>query len=586
MDFVAHSWLEQQCNIIQGAARGVVLGVPDNGVCTPVACWPEGQSASPELLAAARAAMADRKAVLHRNAGADAGKARFDVIACPLASRDRLIGIVAVEVASRPEEQQRGVLQLLKWGVTWLELLFEQQERVSQQPLVTVLEMLTVCLEHPHFQAAATALVTELGTRLDCSRVSLGFLQGNRIRLRALSHSAGFGNKTSLVRALEAAMEEAVDQDTVIVFPGPEAACPPVTCNHERLSREQGDTTLCTVPLVDNGTMTGALLLERPADRPFDSRTLALCTDLAALLGPALELRRRDDRWLLTKIAVALRSRLADLMGPRHVGLKLAGLTLAALLGFMTAAPGMYRITADAVLEGRIQRAIVAPVDGFIATSDIQAGAIVRQGQVMGRLEDKDLQLERQKWTSQKAQFSREYRSALAEHDRARSSILSAQIDQADAQLRLVNEQLARMQITAPFDGVVVSGDLSQSLGSPVERGEILFEVAPLDDYRLVLQVNENDIPQISQDQAGELRLAGLPGEPLPFVVENITPVAETSAGGNTFRVEAALESETAQLRPGMEGVGKVSIGRRKLSWIWTHNLVDWLRLQAWSWWP
>ena len=77
-----------------------------------------------------------------------------------------------------------------------------------------------------------------------------------------------------------------------------------------------------------------------------------------------------------------------------------------------------------------------------------------------------------------------------------------------------------------------------------------------------------------------------MPGEPLPFVVEKVTPVAETAAAGNTFRVEAVLNSSAAQLRPGMEGVGKVAIGQRNLFWIWTHRLVEWLRLSTWSWIP
>jgi hypothetical protein len=35
-----------------------------------------------------------------------------------------------------------------------------------------------------------------------------------------------------------------------------------------------------------------------------------------------------------------------------------------------------------------------------------------------------------------------------------------------------------------------------------------------------------------------------------------------------------------------MEGVGKIAIDRRLLLWIWTHQAVDWLRLQLWSWLP
>jgi hypothetical protein len=33
-----------------------------------------------------------------------------------------------------------------------------------------------------------------------------------------------------------------------------------------------------------------------------------------------------------------------------------------------------------------------------------------------------------------------------------------------------------------------------------------------------------------------------------------------------------------------MEGVAKISIGDRRLAWIWAHELTDWLALQAWLW--
>ena len=39
-------------------------------------------------------------------------------------------------------------------------------------------------------------------------------------------------------------------------------------------------------------------------------------------------------------------------------------------------------------------------------------------------------------------------------------------------------------------------------------------------------------------------------------------------------------------LRPGMEGIGKINAGREPMVWIWTHEIIDWLRLWFWSWWP
>jgi hypothetical protein len=56
--------------------------------------------------------------------------------------------------------------------------------------------------------------------------------------------------------------------------------------------------------------------------------------------------------------------------------------------------------------------------------------------------------------------------------------------------------------------------------------------------------------------------------------------------GHNYFRAEAQLADSSARLRPGMEGVGKVLVGRARLIWIWTHSLTDWIRLTLWNWLP
>jgi hypothetical protein len=72
----------------------------------------------------------------------------------------------------------------------------------------------------------------------------------------------------------------------------------------------------------------------------------------------------------------------------------------------------------------------------------------------------------------------------------------------------------------------------------------------------------------------------------MEFTVQQITPVSTTQEGRNFFRVEAHLEGLAERVRPGMEGVGKIVVGDRKLIWIWTHGMVDWLRLLAWKWLP
>ena len=182
--------------------------------------------------------------------------------------------------------------------------------------------------------------------------------------------------------------------------------------------------------------------------------------------------------------------------------------------------------------------------------------------------------MERRRWLSERDDLTKQHRRAFGTLDRAQAAIVEAQLGKANAQLSLIEAQLARTRIVAPFDGVIVSGDLSRSLGVPVERGQILFELAPLDTYRIALQVNEGDITHIDAGQHGDLALAALPDERLPFLVEDIVGIATTDEGRNGFRVEAGLEG-SAKFRPGMRGVGKIVVGERSLLWIWTHSLAD-----------
>jgi multidrug resistance efflux pump len=215
--------------------------------------------------------------------------------------------------------------------------------------------------------------------------------------------------------------------------------------------------------------------------------------------------------------------------------------------------------------------------------SFVRAGDTFVKSQVLSRLDNRELTLEHARLVSEREQLARKHRQALNAQDRSAMVVLAAQISQVDAQIALVKDKLARATLVAPFDGLIVSGDLSQLLGAPVEQGKVLFQVAPLDAYRAILEVDERDISFVANDQKGELVVSGIPHQHMDFSVQRITPVSTTREGRNYFRVEARLEGSFDRLRPGMEGVGKIATQQRKLIWIWTHSLVDWLRIWAWK---
>ena len=588
------SWLALQCGLIAGVATGVVmLQRSADTALAPVAFWPEVPQDQRHLAEVAeRALLEGRGVVLKREAsGLDEGppQVRYH-LAYPLQMAGRVHSSIALDLAPRSAPQVQAVMRQVQWGSAWLALFFQRQQQTlqsaSQGHTQTVLALLATLLEHTRVQAAATAFVTALTDRLACERVSLGFVHRGQVRLQAISHSAQFGKRTNLTRALEAAMDEAWDQATTVLYPAAPETPFQITRAHEALVRQHGAGTVCSIPLPRDDGLLGVLTLERASDHPFAPAEIALCEAVAALAGPILEAQRREDRWLVAKMPEALHTQLGRLCGPRYVARKLIVLALLALVTFCATFQADYRVAANTVLEPEVRRAVLAPFDGYITTAPRRAGEVVRAGEVLCTLDDRDLKLERLKWRSQREQYARQYQQALAQRQAALGQIITAQITQAEAELALVEEHLERAQLRAPFESLIVSGDLSQSIGAPVERGKVLFEVAPLEAYRVILEVDERDIAAVADGQEGHLVLAAFPNTPLPFTVTQLTPVSTAREGRNYFRVEARFAQTPAHLRPGMEGIGKIAVDRRLLLWIWTHQAVDWLRLHLWSWLP
>ena len=262
----------------------------------------------------------------------------------------------------------------------------------------------------------------------------------------------------------------------------------------------------------------------------------------------------------------------------------ISGVLLLVLL--MTLISGMYRVSASASLEGRIQRVIVAPFDSYITQVFARAGETVKTGDVIAELDRDELMLQQQSFVAQKNEYTRQYRQALSARETAQAHIFKSQVSQVEAKLKLVEKKIQRSTLSAPLDGVIISGDLSRSLGAPVKAGDVLFEVAPLDEYRLVIFVSEKQVVDVQPTMHGVLNLTAMPGQDIAFTVKKVSPVFEENLDGIAYRVEASINDHHTALRPGMQGVAKIDIGQRRYAWIYLHELYDAVRLWAWSWLP
>ena len=442
------------------------------------------------------------------------------------------------------------------------------------------LSLQATVLSHAHAREAATAFASELAAGRGSTRVSVGFVRNGMVQLYAVSHGSSEDLDRPVFSGLVAAMDEAVQQGASVHWPAEGA--PAIRQAHRALLADRGGAVV-TVPIVYLGWAVGAVTCEWNT-LPEDLPTLrAEIENHVSLAGPVLHLMHQRALPWHRRTADALRQRVHRLRQGQGrglaVGLLIGALALAALLAW----PVDHRVGGRARVQGEQQRSVVAPQDGFLKAVHARPGDRVQPGQLLAELADQDLLLQQRRWTSELSQHENAYAGALARADRAAMVIALARADEARAHLSLVAGELERARIVAPFAGVVVDGDLTQSLGAPVERGRELMLLAPLDRYRVIVQVDERDIAAVQPGQSGRLSLSALPWDTLPVRVQRITPLDQSVEGRNVFEVETDITADLQRIRPGLQGVAKLDVGRASLGWVLFHRVTDWMRLTAWS---
>ena len=574
---VIQQWLTQLGHLVSGIQSAVVIEkVNEDDGRISVVHWPEEIAPEKSLLQIAlKSLKSGRQMILPSTNQTEKG---FDYIAMSIILDERRMFAVAMSINSRSIQKQKVVLQALQWSLQWLKLLLSQING-SHATTAYWIERLA------EGQLSSKKTVELFAERFDCDRVTLALGDAERLKISATYPKVEIKRQTGLLRAIKDAMYEAIDQQSLLHYPNddPESDLL-VGCQHS-LASMVGQLTICTIPLQASDIPVGAIVLERHREQSFTPTEQSEALQAGGLIGLILHQQERSERPLFKLIGERFGVGIKRWLGPQGLWFKLGMIGLVSLLTLSSAIKGSYRIDGRANLEGSIQRVITSPFDGYLQTVAVKAGDIVTEGTLLCQLEDRDLKLEQAKWRTEMAKLEREQREALATHERSKVTLLQAQGEQLHAELELVELKLERSQIKAPLSGIIVSGDLSQSLGIPLKRGEELFKIAPLDSYRVMLQVDERAIADVQVGQTGHLRLAGYPHLEHTLKVKRILPMTTTFEGSYLFSIEAELLERDEYLRPGLQGVAKIDAGKRSLLWLATHRVIDWLKLQLWRWW-
>ena len=334
------SWLELQCELIGGVKDAVVvLQKPGVETFAPLAFWPEGKRDRSHLVEISERALREGRGMLEpRTAGPVSLAQRprsFPTISSPIqcASRARCAAWSRSSFRGATRSQLQAGMRQLQWGAGWLEVLLRRYADPMEAARLRVkimLQLVAAFLEQGEYRDAATALVTEIASRLGCDRVVLAALERGALHIEAVSHAAQFDRHANLLGATIAAMTESLDQREPVVYPLEQSRRLAVTLSHAQLAQASGAGGVATFPLVHGGRQVGALTLERAAGFAFDAPTLELLEGLAAMLAPLVDLRRTRDRGLAAHAADAGRELATRVAGPGHAGTKLGLLLMAA----------------------------------------------------------------------------------------------------------------------------------------------------------------------------------------------------------------------------------------------------------------
>lgn len=582
--------LVAQCSVGQAKA-GAVLGLADGADPRVLAACPAPASGSDtaqwlaQSVAMARQILADpakRNGQWQGLYPAEPDRTFTLLLSLNLPQIGQFIEAFAIEAAGVPEAQvfQQRLTQTARMVEAYDQKVSEHGPAQRLQMLKAAIEVLTAIHKHQRFLGAAMAFCNQMASQWSCERVSLGVLKGRMIHLKAISHTEHFSRKSKIIQDIESAMEECLDQDVEIVCPVASQATYVYRAAAELASRH-GSKAVISVPLRCEARPLAVVLLERPT--PFDDQSVMAARLTCDLCGPILLNLHRQDRWFGAKMAARLRRLLAVVVGAQHTWAKLVVVLVMGLILFTVFGKGVYRVQAPFVLEATVQQSICAPFDGYIKDVNVDVGSEVKAGQsVLADLDTADLRLQLASAKAEQAGYLKQVDAFMRDGDTAKAQMSQADADKIKAQIDLLDYTIGRARLVSPISGTIVSGELKRQIGAPVKTGEVLFEVTPLESLRAELLIPEDQILDLAVGQEGTLATASYPGQKIPCVVERINPMAEVVNGKNVFKVRTRLEEGRPWMRPGMEGVAKVTVDRRPYLWIWTRKLINWVRMTLW----
>jgi HlyD family secretion protein len=175
-------------------------------------------------------------------------------------------------------------------------------------------------------------------------------------------------------------------------------------------------------------------------------------------------------------------------------------------------------------------------------------------------------------------QAEQQYRAAANTRDRAVAQIAVdsarehqalAQVEQAQASLKQLEEQLSYTTVTSPIDGVVLSRDVQvgDAVSSILVLGSTATLVMTLGDTHQVYvkgKVDESDIAKVYLGQAARIKVQSFPGRTFAGTVTKIAPLGVEKDNVTTFEVQISIDNAGGELKANMTANAEIVLEEHK----------------------
>ncbi len=218
-------------------------------------------------------------------------------------------------------------------------------------------------------------------------------------------------------------------------------------------------------------------------------------------------------------------------------------------------APVLASYAGTATLEPERAAEVVAKTSGVLLRLEVEEGDVVRQGQVLARIDPERQRLEMARAAANLNRLENEYKRARElyaaklisseAHDRARFDFETQR-----AVTDLARLELSYTDIVAPIDGVISQRLVKE--GNFIQTQAVLFRIDDFDPLLAVLNVPERELRTMRAGLPVSMQVDAIPGAVFQGTVARVSPVVDAATG--TFRVTAEFRDRSQQLKSGMFG--------------------------------